>query len=60
MTREQELHIADWLDNLANHIRKGGSPYILNFKIPERTPDKPCKKEMIEEFSVTFSLPWGG
>lgn len=58
--KENEKHIAAWLRTVADHIEKGGSPYVFSSDVPKRTPDKPCKTEVIETFSVTLSLPWGG
>lgn len=60
LTKKEEKRIADWLRVVANHIENGGSPYIFDFNLPKREPDKPCQEEMIETFSVTLSLPWGG
>jgi hypothetical protein len=60
MNREKEKRIAAWLRLIADHIETGKSPYIMNFDVPNRDPDKPCKNDMVETFSVTFSYPWGG
>lgn len=60
MNREKEKQIAAWLRLVANHIETGKSPYIMNFDVPERVPDKPCKNNVPETFSVTLSPPWGG
>ena len=58
--RRDAKHIAKWLRLVADHLEKGGQPYVLSSDVPDRAPDAPCKDEMIEAFSVTLSLPWGG
>ena len=60
LRRQKEKHIAAWLRLVADHLDKGGSPYVMASDVPVREPDKPCKDETIETFSVTLSLPWGG
>ena len=59
-TKIEEQRIVNWLRIIADHIEKGGSPYLMCHDMPEREPDKPCQKEMVETFSVTLSKPWGG
>lgn len=55
-----ERHVAAWLRVVADHIEKGGSPYVFASDVPDRAPDKPCNEETIETFSVVLSKPWGG
>lgn len=58
--RQNETHIAKWLRLVADHLEKGGIPYVLASDVPIRNPDRPCSDEIIETFSVVLSKPWGG
>lgn len=58
--RQDKKHVAAWLRIVADHLEKGGSPYVFASDVPDRAPDKPCNEETIETFSVVLSKPWGG
>ena len=58
--RQFKKHIVAWLRVVADHVEKGGSPYVFASDVPDRAPDKPCNEETIETFSVVLSKPWGG
>lgn len=49
-----------WLRIVADHLERGGMPWVMLSDVPDRAPDRPCKDETIETFSVTLSMPWGG
>jgi len=58
--KKVKRHIADWLRCLADHVETDRAPWIYGCDIPERPVDRPAAGVTMEDFSITFSHPWGG